>query len=201
MTPLEIPDSGYDACIFDCDGTLIDSMPLHYDAWCHALALHGFRHPFPRERHYGNAGKPIPATVAELNAEFGLAMDAEAIEATRNAFLLHNHDQLGPIESVVSFARSQEGRLPMAVASGSQRVIVDRSLDHLGITHLFLTIVTPEDVGPGRGKPAPDMFLLAAERLGIAPERCLVFEDGQSGIEAAVAAGMQTVFVPPPPFA
>ncbi|CAN5499591.1 HAD-IA family hydrolase [soil metagenome] len=195
---LEIPASGYDAVIFDCDGTLVDSMPMHYDAWEYALAKSGFAHPFTHQRHYGNAGMPIPATVAQLNAEFGTNLDADRINADRAVYLRKHHPTAGPVLPVVDFAGSLAGKLPMAVASGSDREIVDDSLAHLGIAHLFPVVVTPEDVAPGRGKPAPDMFLLAAERMDVDPARCLVFEDGHNGILAAQAAGMQTVFVPTP---
>ncbi len=195
---IAIPGSGYDAVIFDCDGTLVDSMPLHYDAWVHALKKAGFAHEFTRERHYGNAGMPIPATVAQLNDEYGTTLDADAVNADRTIYVRENHHTVGPINPVVDFARSLEGKLPMGVASGSDREIVDDSLVHLGIAHLFPVVITPENVAPGRGKPAPDMFLLAAKRLGVDPARCLVFEDGHNGILAAEAAGMMTVFVPTP---
>lgn len=192
---LAIPEDGFDAVIFDCDGTLVDSMPLHYRAWVHAFEQAKAPFEFTMARHYRNAGKPIPDTVAELNAEFGCAIDPDAIEHARDAFLLEHHHEVGPIEPVVSFARSLEGRLPMSVASGSREAVVESSLRLIGVRHLFVTVVTPGDVP--RGKPAPDMFLLAARRMRVDPDRCLVFEDGRSGLDAAEAAGMRWVYVPP----
>ncbi len=194
---LTIPDEGcFDAVIFDCDGTLVDSMPLHYRAWRHAFESHGAPFVFSEARHYANAGKAIPDTVAELNQEHGSNIDPLSIERARNTYLLEHHDEAGPIEPVVDFARSLEGRMPMSVASGSQAVIVENSLERLGIRHLFTTVITPVDVE--HGKPAPDMLLLAARRMGVVPDRCLVLEDGPSGIVAAEAAGMMTVLIPCP---
>jgi len=195
---LDIPQSGYDAVIFDCDGTLVDSMPLHYHAWVWALKKNGFHHPFPEERHYSHAGMSIPAHVGLLNEEFGTSIDPEAINADRTEYVVEHHKHVRPIQPVVDFARSLEGKVPMSVASGSEAPIVHSTLENLSIRYLFDPVITPVDVAPGRGKPAPDMFLLAAEKMGVAPKRCLVFEDGQNGIDAANAAGMATVFVPRP---
>ncbi len=95
------------------------------------------------------------------------------------------------IKPVVDFARKLHGRAPLSVASGGPRPVVVRTLELMGIAGLFPVVVTPEDVT--HGKPAPDMFLLAAQRMGVAPERCLVFEDAEPGVQAAVAAGMKWV--------
>lgn len=195
---LDIPPGDFDAYIFDCDGTLIDSMPLHLEAWRAALALHGFpREKFTLEMHHRSAGMPGPAIVRMLNEEFGVNLPPEQVEADKLKWYLENHRNVQPVEPVVAFAKSQAGRKPMAVASGSDRKVVLAGLEALGILPLFQTIITPADVE--RGKPAPDMFLLAAKRLGVKPEKCLVFEDGHLGVRAAEAAGMQCVFVPSVP--
>ena len=192
---LSIPDPAtYDAVIFDCDGTLVDSMPMHFHAWVHALEACGFEHEFTLQRHHANAGMPIPATVAQLNEVFGTDLDADAVAEVRTKYVHDHHGEVEIIPEVVDFAKSLTGRKPMSVASGSEADIVKSVLDAHDLTQLFETVVTPADVE--LGKPAPDMFLLAAERMEIAPGRCLVFEDGQLGIDAAVAAGMATVFVP-----
>jgi HAD superfamily hydrolase (TIGR01509 family) len=194
---LSIPaPSTYDAVIFDCDGTLVDSMPMHYDAWVHALRETGFPHEFTRERHHANAGMPIPATIAELNEEFGTTINVDAVVNARTAYVHAHHGEVPPIPEVVGFAMGLAGIKPMAVASGSEADIVEAVLVAHDLKKLFRPVVTPADVAPGRGKPAPDMFLLAAREMGIRPERCLVFEDGEKGIEAANAAGMPSVFVP-----
>lgn len=192
---LHLPDGPFDAYIFDCDGTLVDSMPLHLEAWRAALALHGFApSDFTLEMHHAYAGMPGVAIVADLNARFGSGLDPAAVEADKVRWYLAHHHTVQAIEPVVAIARAGHGQLPMAVASGSDAGIVNDSLRALGIDHLFATVITPADVR--RGKPAPDMFLLAAERMGANPARCLVFEDGQLGIDAARAAGMPWVFVP-----
>lgn len=192
---LSIPPGDFDAYIFDCDGTLIDSMPLHLHAWRAALEQHGFPpEQFTEKMHYDYAGMPGPAIVRLLNEGFGTTLMPEAVEASKLAWYLAHHHQIKPVQTVVDIALAHAGRKPMAVASGSDAEIVIQGLEAIGILELFQTIITPVDVA--RGKPAPDMFLLAANRLGVPPERCLVFEDGLLGIQAAEAAGMASVFVP-----
>lgn len=192
---LTIPPGDFDAFIFDCDGTLIDSMPLHLEAWRAALNDHGFPPAdFTDKMHHDLAGMPGPAIVRLMNEQFGTALPPEAVEAAKLEWYLAHHHAIRPVDAVVEIANAHRGRKPMAVASGSDAEIVRQGLEAIGILDWFQTIVTPADVA--RGKPAPDMFLLAAERLGVKPERCLVFEDGLLGIKAADAAGMAHVFVP-----
>lgn len=192
---LSIPPGDFDAYIFDCDGTLIDSMPLHLDAWRAALDQHGFPSAqFTEEMHHQFAGMPGPAIVRVMNDMFGTSLVPESVEAAKLEWYLAHHHRIQPVQAVVDFARAQAGKKPMAVASGSDAEIVRQGLEAIGILDLFQTIITPVDVATG--KPAPDMFLLAAERLGVKPEGCLVFEDGLLGIQAADAAGMAHVFVP-----
>jgi beta-phosphoglucomutase family hydrolase len=189
-----IPDTPFSACIFDCDGTLVDSMPLHLTAWRTALQKHGFPpEQFTLKMHHDFAGMPGAAIVRKLNADFGYQMSPDQVEMDKVEWYMTHHTTVKPIVPVVDFARSMYGKMPLAVASGSDAAIVDDSLRAIGIHDLFVTIITPADVA--RGKPAPDMFLLAAERMGVRPEECLVFEDGLLGIQAAEAAGMKAVFV------
>ncbi len=192
---LHIPPGDFDAFIFDCDGTLIDSMPLHLEAWRAALEGHGFPpHQFTEKMHYDYAGMPGPAIVRLMNEEFGTDLPPDAVEAAKLQWYLAHHHAIRPVAAVVEIAQAHRGRKPMAVASGSDAEIVHQGLEAIGIIEWFQTIVTPVDVA--RGKPAPDMFLLAAERMGVTPGKCLVFEDGLLGIQAAEAAGMASVFVP-----
>ena len=170
-------------------------MPLHLHAWRAALELHGFPpEQFTEKMHYDFAGMPGPAIVRQLNDGFGTTLAPEAVEASKLKWYLAHHHTIKPVQSVVDIALAQAGRKPMAVASGSDAEIVVQGLEAIGILGLFQTIITPVDVA--RGKPAPDMFLLAADRMGVPPGRCLVFEDGLLGIQAAEAAGMASVFVP-----
>lgn len=193
---LEIPQDGYDAVIFDLDGTLVDSMPAHFNAWCQALAKQDAQHVFPEDVFYAMGGRPTKDIVTELNGEFGLHLDPEEVAVDkRNAFLEHL-DQVVVIREVADFAQSLRGKIPMAVATGGTRLVAEKTLQICELSDLFDEVVTANDVACG--KPAPDIFLEAASRLEIAPERCLVLEDAPAGIMAAQSAGMQVVSVPAP---
>jgi len=185
---------GFDALIFDCDGTLADTMPAHYRIWVESLADHGIA--FAEERFYALGGVSARKIVELLAAEQGVAVDAEAVAvAKERAFHDHGLEGLQPIEVVVDVARRHHGARPMAVATGGVRVICEKTLGLLRLAPLFDAVVTSEDVE--HPKPAPDTYLLAAERLGVDPARCVAFEDGEAGIDAARAAGMTTVDIRP----
>ncbi|SKB05262.1 haloacid dehalogenase superfamily, subfamily IA, variant 3 with third motif having DD or ED [Prosthecobacter debontii] len=191
---LQIPDYPFRAFIFDCDGTLVDSMPLHYEAWLASLRHHEAPFEFTEDFFYARAGVREQDVVTELNAQYGSQVDPDSVAHLKAEMFLKIIPQVQAIQPVADFARSLEGRFPMAVASGSEEIIVRGCLAANGLLHLFPTIVTPAYVK--QGKPAPDMFLLAAEKMGVEPKDCLVLEDGQAGIVAAEAAGMQWAFVP-----
>jgi HAD superfamily hydrolase (TIGR01509 family) len=189
-----LPEREFAAYIFDCDGTLVDSMPLHLKAWRIALEKNGFDPElFTLEMHHRFAGMPGPAIVRDLNDRFGAALDPEQTERDKVEWYLAHHHEVTAVRPVAEFAAACAGRLPMAVASGSDARLVHDSLRAIGLHEIFATVVTPEQVR--RGKPAPDMFLLCAERMGVGPADCLVFEDGGLGMEAAAAAGMHAVFI------
>lgn len=183
----------FDGLIFDCDGTLTDSMPLHYIAWRDTMADRGIQ--FAEERFYSMGGMPTEKIIATLSAEQNVAIDVdEAAIAKEKAFEAIMHD-LKPLDVICRVAKQHRGKIAMAVASGGIRPIVDRQLRQIGIADWFGTVVTSEDT---RGhKPEPDAFLLAAERLCVSPARCLVFEDSPLGFAAAEAAGMRYVDVRP----
>jgi HAD superfamily hydrolase (TIGR01509 family) len=189
---LTLPPGDFAAYIFDCDGTLADTMPTHYKAWMAALGEHG--RDFPEAMFYELGGVPTARIVEILNERHGHSLPVEATVAHKESLFLEMSSQIAAIEPVVSLARQYHGHKPLAVASGGHRRIVMNTLRALGIADLFQAIVCSEDYR--RGKPAPDPFLEAALRLDVAPESCLVFEDTATGIAAATAAGMQSVLVP-----
>ncbi len=190
---LTLPPGDFDAYIFDCDGTLADTMPTHYKAWVTALGEHSA--DFPEALFYELGGVPTARIVEILNERHGRALPVNATVEIKEAIFLEMSHEIAAIEPVVALARKYHGLKPLAVASGGHRRIVLNTLRALGIAELFQAIVCSEDYQ--RGKPSPDPFLEAALRLDVAPERCLVFEDTATGIAAATAAGMQSVLVPP----
>ena len=191
---LTLPEGDFKAYLFDCDGTIADSMPLHYIAWKQALAE--WSCDFPEPTFYAWGGRPVDAVVTELNRRDGLAIPIEEFAHRKESLYYGLIDQLRPVPEVLEQIHLQHGNIPFAVVSGSTRESVVRSLETLGILHLFDTLVCAGDyVHP---KPAPDPFLLAAERLGVDPKDCLVFEDADIGIQAATAAGMASVRIAQP---
>lgn len=189
----EPPDDRYTAFIFDCDGTLADSMPLHHRAWVSALRAHGASFEFGWELFMQRAGMTGELTVVELNRQFGAALDPARVARAQHAGYLALMPTVRPVEEVVAFARRVAGRYPVSVASGGEPAAVRRTLELIGVVDLFEIVVTASDVP--NGKPAPDMFLLAAERMGVPPGACCVFEDGELGLVAAERAGMGSVKV------
>ncbi len=196
---LEIPAGEFAGYIFDLDGTLVDTMPLHYRAWDAAMRKCGLQVQLDEELFYSLGGVPT-ARVAELIAgHYGLEINVHEVFDHKEALFLELQKDAKLIEPVVEIARRMSLTHPVSVASGGPRPIVRRMLELSGLATMFRgqdwdLVVTPEDVV--HGKPAPDMFLLAAKRMNVPPERCLVFEDAEPGMRAAEAAGMKWVRVP-----
>ena len=177
--------------IFDCDGTLADTMPLHWRAWQVIAERH--RLHFPEERFYALGGVPSRDILKLLREEQGLPIDPLAVAGEKETEFLPLIATVEPIKVVVAIARENFGKLPMGVASGGNRGVIEQVLNQLGIRHFFNAVVTSEEVT--RQKPAPDIFLEAARRIGVAPERCRAFEDTDLGMQAIRAAGMEAVDV------
>ena len=177
--------------IFDCDGTLADTMPLHWRAWQTISARHKLH--FPQDRFYALGGVPSRDIVKLLAQEQGLTLDNLAVAKEKEAEYLPLIAQVEPINAIVGIARENFGRIPMAVASGGTHRVIEQVLLHLGIRQLFQAIVTSEDVV--NQKPAPDIFLEAARRIGVPPQFCRAYEDTDLGMQAIRAAGMEAVDV------
>jgi HAD superfamily hydrolase (TIGR01509 family) len=195
MRKIKLPTGSFAGYIFDVDGTLADTMPLHYRAWRRILQEHGM--DLSEDLFYELGGKPTLQIFEFLKDTRGLeVVDAQAAAELKEQYFLEYIKDVRPIVEVVEIAKQAYGKVPMAVATGGARKYVEITLDTLGISQLFVTLVCVEDYA--RAKPFPDPFLEAARRLKLEPRQCLVFEDSPLGIEAAQAAGMQSVVVPRP---
>ena len=177
--------------IFDCDGTLADTMPLHWRAWSEITSRHGIH--FPEDRFYSLGVVPSRDILQMLREEQRLEIDAIAVAKEKEIAYLDLMHQVGPIHEVVNVAREHHGRLPMAVASGGTKPIIEKVLIHLGIREYFDAVVTSEDVV--KQKPAPDIFLEAARRIGIDAKFCRAYEDTDLGMKAIRSAGMHAIDV------
>lgn len=180
------------ALVFDCDGTLLDTMPIYYESWkrtCQEVGLE-----FPLERFYSTAGMPVVdifrILIEEQNKQHNLCpIDCESRKKQHHANVESEGWVAGPIDAVVQIATNYHGKIPMAVASSGWRDHVIKGLERIGILHLFDTVVTADEEEVKRGKPHPDIFLVAAKRLGVDPAFCIGFEDADFGIEALNSAG------------
>lgn len=193
---LHLPKSGFDAVIFDCDGTLVDSMPAHFEAWCEALSIHGAGGVFKEDVFFAMGGRPTLDIVVELNDEYNLKLNPEAVAFAKREAFLRRLGSITLIDEVAEFAQSLRGKVPLAIASGGSRMVVEKTLHIVGISDWFDEVVTADDVTDG--KPAPDIFLKAAKLLGVNPVNCLALDDAPAGILAAQRAGMQVISIPSP---
>jgi len=193
---LVIPRGEFAGYLFDLDGTLVDTMPLHYVAWREALWQSGLGRDVDEDFFYSLGGVPTRLVAQRIGEHYGVPLDAAAVEHLKEQIFLKRLREAKLIAPVVDFARRVAATHPVAVVTGGMPEIARASLELTGLDRLFPIVVTPADVPAGRGKPAPDMFLEAARRMGVPPDRCLVFEDAEPGVVAARAAGMQVVRVP-----
>jgi HAD superfamily hydrolase (TIGR01509 family) len=180
------------AVIFDCDGTLVDSEPLARTAWERALAPYGYT--VTEADVEACVGLPFPRVHAYFAERVALP-DHDAMWAAFSGRLFDLIDtELVPFDDAIAAARELRSRgVPVAVASSSPRERLHRTLGRAGLLDAFDVTVAGDEVE--RGKPAPDMFLLAAARLGVEPSACVVIEDSPPGVQAGVAAGMFTLAV------
>ena len=202
MSRVSLPEFCYEGYIFDLDGTLVDSMHTHFRAWRSALAHAGAPPEVFRSREFVSyGGRAAIDIIGALNVKYGLHMDAQATSQYKKDYYLQllRSEPLAAIAEVLDFVRELKRRgLPCAIGTGSAPKGAAETLRSAGMSELFDLIVTPEDVPAGRGKPCPDIFLLCAQRMGVNPQRCIVFEDAQPGIDAAMSAGMDYAVVAEP---
>jgi beta-phosphoglucomutase-like phosphatase (HAD superfamily) len=191
---LPLPAGEFQAYLFDCDGTIADSMPVHYVAWQQALKEWGG--VLPEDLFYAWGGRPVADIISDLNERQGLTMPVEVVAARREVLFQRLLPTISAVPGVLQHINDAHGRVPFAVVSGSTRESVTASLGTLGLLDKFDVLVCAGDYA--RAKPDPAAFLLAAELLRVPPQSCLVFEDTELGIQAAAAAGMAFVRVPPP---
>jgi HAD superfamily hydrolase (TIGR01509 family) len=188
---LRLPDGIFKAYLFDCDGTIADSMPLHYIAWSKALAEWGCE--FSEELFYAWGGMSVVEIISTLNRKRAMNMPVSDVARRKEELYFENLPSLKAVPAVLEHIEESYGRILFAVVSGSTRDSVTASLEALHLLDKFETLVCAGDYG--KSKPDPEPFLIAAERLRVAPASCLVFEDADMGIQAATAAGMASVKV------
>lgn len=181
--------------LFDWDGTLVDSQYANYRAMAGTLATEGVR--LEQEWFDARTGLSSAEMIHTLVVERGLTLSRSVAElvAERDAQFLEEAHAVRPLPPVLEIVEASRHRLPMAVASGGARHVIEATLRHQPFHDAFDALVTRDDVA--RGKPAPDIFLAAARLLGAEPSRCLVYEDSDEGIAAAHAAGMEVIDVRP----
>lgn len=179
----------FDGLIFDMDGTLADTMPTHFIAWSQSMAEHGLE--LTEERFYALGGVPANKIIALLAKEQGKVVDADAVAEAKEDLFLELLKDVQPVLPVKAIAEFHHEHMPMAIATGSPKWVAEKILKALGVRDWFGAVVGAECVE--NSKPAPDVYLKAAELIGVDPKRCHAFEDTQLGVEAAKNAGMLVV--------
>lgn len=184
---LRLSSGDYQAFLYDCDGTLADNMQAHKDTYVKVAAEQGVTIDPAIIDEF--AGLPIPDVVVEINRRYGSNFNPVAFEQAKSELFYHEFiAKTKPVQFVVDHLLAHAGKVRIAVVSGGTGKMIRKTLEVLQINHLVEVLVCAGDTA--KGKPFPDPFLLAAEKLGVAPHHCLVFEDGEPGVQAAEAAGM-----------
>jgi beta-phosphoglucomutase-like phosphatase (HAD superfamily) len=185
MTTLQIAPQ-VKALIFDIDGTLADTMPTHFAAWQQTALKYGFE--FSEALFYEWAGIPTLKIAHLLNEKFGYQFSPELIAKEKEENYLLLAKTVKPILPVVAIAKANYGKMPMSCGTGNFKSVAIDTLKGIGILDLFEGIISADDVAAP--KPDPETFLKCAALMGVEPQYCQVFEDGEQGLTAARAAGM-----------
>ncbi|MEM7673330.1 MAG: HAD family phosphatase [Verrucomicrobiota bacterium] len=189
------PPKTHGAYLFDCDGTLADTMPIHYQAWVEAVKAQGVDIDYSPELFYSMAGMTAQDTVRALNQKFGISLDHEAVGQAKNALYAQRLPIIRPITEVVAFCQScLDAGAPVAVVSGSSRTEVTKTLEAIELADKIETLVCQGETS--RGKPHPEPFTHAADLLKVDYRDCLVLEDSIPCIEGVQSIGMSSILIP-----
>ncbi|WP_413557399.1 HAD family hydrolase [Bdellovibrio sp. HCB209] len=191
MLKTYFPNQDFKALLFDFDGTVADTMPAHLGAWNKALNKYDLS--LSREQHQAWAGRPTHRIVEMMNELHGTSINPQQFVAEKEVHYLASLNEVSTIASVMDVIKHYHRQIPMAIVTGSRRKIVELTMNQLNLQPYFDLLVCAEDYT--QGKPAPDCFLLAANKFGTDPKDCLVFEDAVLGIQAAHTAGMDCLKV------
>ena len=184
--------SGVKGLIFDLDGTILDSMPLHHEGYNHALAPYGVM--YPKDVFESRGGIPTRDTLKFIEGDYQIKdFDIEQALEAKRLFVEGNLDKIQLINPVFDIIKAYQNKLPMAVGTGSNRKVVNELFDKFKLSKYITHVVTATEVT--YYKPHPETFLKCAELIGVEPKDCVVFEDGKPGMQAAEAAGMKVVDV------
>lgn len=184
---------GVRGLIFDLDGTLVDSMPLHYEAWKEACAMGGL--DFSEEEFYQLAGVPSDRIFQIINERHGTSFDPKSMSMVKEDIYIRKIDRIRPVTAVLDLVTRCHGKLPMSVGTGSPREHSWHTVRSVGLDRYFDILVARDDVK--HGKPDPETFLKCAKAMGVEPRFCQVFEDGDLGLQAAASAGMLATDIRP----